>query len=51
MKCELCNSDTTQKKVRKQHWFNGSLYIIEMLMPIYARSVAKGTTMPLHLIG
>jgi len=29
MKCELCNANTTQKKVRKQHWFNGCLYIVE----------------------
>jgi YgiT-type zinc finger domain-containing protein len=29
MKCEFCNSDTVGKKVRKQHWLNGRLYIIE----------------------
>ncbi len=29
MKCEYCNSDTKHKKVRKQHWFNGRLYIVE----------------------
>ena len=29
MKCELCNSNTMQKKVRKQHWLNGRLYIVE----------------------
>lgn len=29
VKCEICNSDTNQKKVRKQHWFKGSLYIVE----------------------
>jgi hypothetical protein len=50
MKCELCNSNTMQKKVRKQHWFNGSLYIVEMSMPRYAQSAVKGITMPLHLI-
>lgn len=29
MKCEFCNSETTRKKVRKSHWFKGSLYIVE----------------------
>ena len=29
MTCEFCNSDTMLKKVRKQHWFKGKLYIIE----------------------
>jgi YgiT-type zinc finger domain-containing protein len=29
MKCEFCNSETTPKKVRKQHWFEGRLYIVE----------------------
>ena len=29
MKCEFCNSDTVKKKVRKEHWFKGKLYIIE----------------------
>ena len=29
MKCEFCNSETSQRKVRKQHWYKGDLYIIE----------------------
>jgi YgiT-type zinc finger domain-containing protein len=29
MKCEFCNAETTLKKVRKQHWFQGKLYIVE----------------------
>ena len=29
MKCEFCNGETVQRKVRKQHWFNGRLYVIE----------------------
>lgn len=29
MKCEFCNSETNLKKVRKQHWFQGKLYIVE----------------------
>ncbi len=29
MKCEFCKSETTQKKVRKSHWFKGSLFIVE----------------------
>ena len=29
MKCEFCNSEITAKKVRKQHWFHGKLYIVE----------------------
>lgn len=29
MTCEFCNSDTITKRVRKQHWFKGRLYIIE----------------------
>ena len=29
MKCEFCNSETECKKVRKQHWLKGKLYIVE----------------------
>jgi YgiT-type zinc finger domain-containing protein len=29
MKCQFCNSETHLKKVRKQHWFQGKLYIVE----------------------
>ena len=29
MKCEFCDSETTVKKVRKQHWLHGKLYIVE----------------------
>ena len=29
MKCEFCDGETVQKKVRKQHWHKGRLYIIE----------------------
>ncbi len=29
MECEFCDSQTTHKRVRKQHWFNGRLYIVE----------------------
>ncbi len=29
MKCEFCNSETRTKKVRKQHWLKGKLYIVE----------------------
>ena len=29
MKCEFCNSETSTKKVRTQHWFKGKLYIVE----------------------
>lgn len=29
MKCEFCDSETTQKKVRKTHWREGKLYIVE----------------------
>jgi len=29
MKCEFCNSETSRRKVRKQHWFRGKLYIVE----------------------
>jgi YgiT-type zinc finger domain-containing protein len=29
MKCEFCNSDTNRKIVRKQHWLQGRLYIVE----------------------
>ena len=29
MKCEFCDSDTTTKKVRKHHWFEGELYLVE----------------------
>lgn len=29
MKCEFCNADTVTRSVKKQHWYNGRLYIIE----------------------
>jgi YgiT-type zinc finger domain-containing protein len=29
MKCEFCNSETVHKLVKKQHWLQGKLYIIE----------------------
>lgn len=29
MICEFCNAETRKKKVKKQHWLHGELYIIE----------------------
>ena len=29
MKCEFCDSETSKKKVKKQHWLKGKLYIVE----------------------
>jgi len=29
MKCEFCDSETSKKKVRRQHWLKGKLYIVE----------------------
>jgi YgiT-type zinc finger domain-containing protein len=29
MKCEFCNGSTALKKMRKQHWHKGRLYIVE----------------------
>ena len=29
MKCEFCDSETAAKKVKKQHWLKGKLYIVE----------------------
>lgn len=29
MKCEFCSGETAQRKVRKQHWHEGRLYIVE----------------------
>lgn len=29
MICEFCQGKTTKKLVKKQHWLNGKLYIIE----------------------
>ncbi|HHT9120539.1 MAG TPA: YgiT-type zinc finger protein [Candidatus Hypogeohydataceae bacterium YC41] len=29
MNCELCKGKTVKRKVRKQHWFQGKLYLIE----------------------
>jgi len=29
MKCEFCEAETVSKKVRKQHWLGGKLYIVE----------------------
>ncbi|OGP46793.1 MAG: hypothetical protein A3K30_07020 [Deltaproteobacteria bacterium RBG_13_51_10] len=29
MKCEFCDSETSKKRVKKQHWLKGKLYIVE----------------------
>jgi YgiT-type zinc finger domain-containing protein len=29
MKCEFCRGETVSRRVRKQHWHNGTLYIVE----------------------
>jgi YgiT-type zinc finger domain-containing protein len=29
MICEFCEGQTTKKKVKKQHWLHGKLYIVE----------------------
>lgn len=29
MICEFCGGQTTTKKVKKNHWFQGKLYIVE----------------------
>ncbi len=29
MICEICNGATQKKRVKRQHWLNGRLYIIE----------------------
>ena len=29
MKCEFCDADTVLRRVRKQHWHKGRLYIVE----------------------
>jgi YgiT-type zinc finger domain-containing protein len=29
MRCEFCDSETTPRTVRKQHWLKGKLYIVE----------------------
>ena len=29
MKCEFCTGETVPRKVRKQHWLGGRLYIVE----------------------
>jgi YgiT-type zinc finger domain-containing protein len=29
MKCEFCSGETVPRRVRKQHWLKGRLYIIE----------------------
>ena len=29
MICELCGGQTKKKKVKRQHWLNGRLYIVE----------------------
>jgi YgiT-type zinc finger domain-containing protein len=28
MKCEFCQGDTVSRRVRKQHWHKGRLYIV-----------------------
>ena len=29
MKCEFCDGETIKKKVKKHHWLNGRLYVVE----------------------
>lgn len=29
MNCEFCGGETTKKKVKRQHWLQGKLYIVE----------------------
>ena len=29
MKCEFCGGETESRKVRKHHWHDGRLYIVE----------------------
>ncbi|MEW6349131.1 MAG: YgiT-type zinc finger protein [Thermodesulfobacteriota bacterium] len=29
MKCECCSGETRSKKVKRQHWLRGRLYIVE----------------------
>jgi YgiT-type zinc finger domain-containing protein len=29
MICEFCDGETLRKKVRRQHWLHGRLYIVE----------------------
>ena len=29
MNCEFCNGITVRKKVKRQHWLRGKLYIVE----------------------
>ena len=29
MKCEFCSGETRSKLVKRQHWLNGKLYIVE----------------------
>jgi YgiT-type zinc finger domain-containing protein len=29
MKCEFCDGETINKKVKRQHWLKGKLYILE----------------------
>jgi YgiT-type zinc finger domain-containing protein len=29
MKCEFCDGETKNKKVKRQHWLKGTLYIVE----------------------
>ncbi len=29
MKCEFCDGETRSKKVKRQHWLQGRLYIVE----------------------
>ena len=29
MKCEFCGGETLTKNVKRQHWLNGRLYLVE----------------------
>jgi YgiT-type zinc finger domain-containing protein len=29
MQCDFCDGETKPRRVRKQHWFRGRLYVVE----------------------
>lgn len=41
MECEFCGSQTTHKRVRRQHWLNGRLYIVENVVAEVCRDCGE----------
>jgi len=41
MKCEFCGAETTKQRVRKPHWHEGKLYIVENVEAEFCRECGE----------